>query len=122
MAFADYDDDGRTDVFVANDGMEQFLFHNDGGGKFSELALEAGVAFSDEGKPYSGMGVDFHGCYDLRGNRFIAPDGPRGTNKKKIVACTGIDEALREPQSIGHPGGARQRDRNRRVHEFASSL
>ena len=59
VAFNDYDGDGRTDVLVANDGMEQFLFHNDGDGKFSERALEAGVALSDDGKPFSGMGVDF---------------------------------------------------------------
>lgn len=59
VAFADYDGDGLTDVFVANDGMEQFLFHNEGGGRFAERALEAGVALSDDGKPVSGMGVDF---------------------------------------------------------------
>lgn len=59
VAFNDYDRDGLTDIFVANDGMEQFLFHNDGNGKFSERALEAGVAFSDDGKPFAGMGVAF---------------------------------------------------------------
>ncbi len=59
VAFADYDDDGFTDIFVANDGMEQFLFHNNGNGTFTERALEAGVAFTDDGKRISGMGVDF---------------------------------------------------------------
>jgi hypothetical protein len=59
VAFADYDDDGLTDIFVANDGMEQFLFRNLGNGKFAERAVEAGVALSDDGKPVSGMGVDF---------------------------------------------------------------
>jgi hypothetical protein len=59
VAFADYDDDGFADVFVANDGMEQFLFHNNGNGTFTERALQAGVAFTDEGKRISGMGVDF---------------------------------------------------------------
>jgi enediyne biosynthesis protein E4 len=59
VAFADYDGDGFADIFVANDGMEQFLFHNNGNGTFTERALEAGVAFTDEGKPISGMGVDF---------------------------------------------------------------
>jgi enediyne biosynthesis protein E4 len=59
VAFADYDDDGFADVFVANDGMEQFLFHNNGNGTFTERALEAGVAFTDDGKRISGMGVDF---------------------------------------------------------------
>lgn len=59
VAFADYDGDGFTDIFVANDGMEQFLFHNNGNGTFTERALDAGVALSDDGKPYAGMGVDF---------------------------------------------------------------
>jgi hypothetical protein len=39
--------------------MEQFLFHNNGNGTFTERALEAGVAFTDDGKRISGMGVDF---------------------------------------------------------------
>lgn len=59
VAFNDYDGDGFTDVFVANDGMEQFLFHNNRNGTFTERALEAGVSLSDDGKPFSGMGVDF---------------------------------------------------------------
>jgi hypothetical protein len=59
VAFADYDDDGFADIFVANDGMEQFLFHNNGNGTFTERAVEAGVALTDDGKPISGMGVDF---------------------------------------------------------------
>ncbi len=59
VAFADYDGDGFTDIFVANDGMEQFLFRNNGNGTFTERALDAGVSFSDDGKPFSGMGVAF---------------------------------------------------------------
>ncbi len=59
VAFNDYDGDGLPDVFVANDGMEQFVWHNNGNGTFSERALDAGVALSDDGKPFAGMGVDF---------------------------------------------------------------
>src|SRR6267143_1654894 len=59
VAFNDYDGDGFADIFVANDGMEQFLFHNKGNGTFEERALDAGVAFSDDGKTYAGMGVAF---------------------------------------------------------------
>ncbi|MBI1789125.1 MAG: VCBS repeat-containing protein, partial [Acidobacteria bacterium] len=59
VAFNDYDGDGFPDIFVSNDLMEQFLFHNRRDGTFEELALEAGVALSDDGKPYSGMGVAF---------------------------------------------------------------
>ena len=59
VAFNDYDGDGYADIFVANDGMEQFLFHNNRDGTFTERALEAGVSLSDDGKPFAGMGVDF---------------------------------------------------------------
>src|SRR6202453_1735074 len=50
VAFADYDGDGFTDIFVANDGMQQYLFHNNGNGTFSEVGLEAGTALSQDGR------------------------------------------------------------------------
>jgi enediyne biosynthesis protein E4 len=59
VAFADYDGDGFTDVFVSNDGMRQFLFHNNGNGTFTESALPAGAALSQDGRRISGMGVVF---------------------------------------------------------------
>lgn len=59
IAFADYDHDGRIDVFVTNDNLANFLFHNLGGGKFEEVALPAGVAMPDNGKPVSSMGTDW---------------------------------------------------------------
>jgi hypothetical protein len=59
VAFADYDGDGFTDIFVANDGMQQYLFHNNGNGTFTELSLEAGTALSQDGRRLSGMGVVF---------------------------------------------------------------
>jgi enediyne biosynthesis protein E4 len=59
VAFADYDEDGFTDIFVANDGMQQYLFHNNGNGTFTERGLEAGAALSEDGRRLSGMGVAF---------------------------------------------------------------
>jgi enediyne biosynthesis protein E4 len=59
VAINDYDGDGFADIFVSNDLIEQYLFHNGGNGTFRERALEAGVALSDDGKPYSGMGAAF---------------------------------------------------------------
>jgi hypothetical protein len=59
VAVGDYDDDGLPDVFVANDGVPNFLFHNDGDGRFSEVGLPAGVAVARDGKPRAGMGTEF---------------------------------------------------------------
>jgi hypothetical protein len=59
VAFADYDGDGFTDIFVANDATEQFLFHNNGNGTFTEVALDSGAALTSSGKMPSGMGVVF---------------------------------------------------------------
>jgi hypothetical protein len=54
VAVADYDGDGFTDIFVANDAVEQFLWHNNGNGTFTEVALDAGAALSSTGKKLSG--------------------------------------------------------------------
>ena len=59
VAFADYDDDGFVDVYVANDSVQSFLFHNNGNGTFEEVGLLAGVGFTEDGKTFAGMGVDF---------------------------------------------------------------
>ncbi|AXC09722.1 hypothetical protein ACPOL_0341 [Acidisarcina polymorpha] len=59
VAFADYDNDGWPDVFVANDNSPNRLFHNLGGKRFEEVGLEAGVAYNDDGNVLAGMGVDF---------------------------------------------------------------
>lgn len=59
VAFADYDGDGYTDIFVANDSVQCFLYHNNGNGTFSEVGLLAGVGYNEDGKTFAGMGVDF---------------------------------------------------------------
>ncbi len=59
VAIADYDNDGRMDIFVANDKTPNFLYHNEGGGRFKEIALEAGVSANENGVMVSGMGCDF---------------------------------------------------------------
>jgi hypothetical protein len=66
----DINNDGRMDLFVANDTVQNFLFVNRGPGvngkwKWEEIALQAGVGFSESGRPRSGMGVD---AADLNGS------------------------------------------------------
>src|SRR2546426_353865 len=59
LAIADYDRDGHIDLFVANDSMSEFLYHNKGDGTFEEVGLVSGVAVDGEGHAFAGMGVDF---------------------------------------------------------------
>ena len=62
----DFDADGDTDIFVANDVAENFLFVNDGAGKFEEMALARGTAYDLTGNSQGSMGVDC-GDYDNDG-------------------------------------------------------
>ena len=66
VVFGDYDDDGWPDILVANDAHPNQLYHNNKDGTFEEVALEAGVAFDEDGRARAGMGVDL-GDYDNDG-------------------------------------------------------
>jgi hypothetical protein len=65
---ADYDNDGDTDVFIGNDVAENFLFQNDGTGKFEEVGLLAGFAYDLHGDQHGSMGVD---CGDYDNDRLL---------------------------------------------------
>jgi len=58
VGVADYDLDGKQDLFVTNDAEYNFLFHNLGN-KFEEVAFDAGVTLPEDGQFVSGMGLDF---------------------------------------------------------------
>jgi len=64
---ADYDGDGLADIFVTNDKLFNFLFHNKGNARFEEVGFEAGVALPEHGNLISGMGLDFR---DLNNDGF----------------------------------------------------
>lgn len=59
IGIADYDQDGKIDLAVANDSMSEFLFHNKGNGTFEEVGLAAEIAVDRDGRTYAGMGVAF---------------------------------------------------------------
>lgn len=55
--WTDFDNDGRLDLFVANDGQPNYLYHNDGNGHFTDVAYSAGVAVGQDGNAMANMGV-----------------------------------------------------------------
>jgi hypothetical protein len=59
IAIADFNGDGRIDIFIANDSVPEFLYQNKGNGTFEEVGLLSGVGVDNDGHAYAGMGVDF---------------------------------------------------------------
>jgi hypothetical protein len=66
----DFDQDGHVDVYVANDETPSLLFHNNGDGTFTDIAVMAGVAYNGEGDEQAGMGIDA-GDFDNDGDMDI---------------------------------------------------
>jgi hypothetical protein len=71
VAMFDYDSDGWPDLLVANDTQPNKLYRNQRNGTFKDVGVEAGIAFSAEGKARAGMGVDV-GDFDNSGHNGIA--------------------------------------------------
>jgi enediyne biosynthesis protein E4 len=71
VAMLDYDGDGWPDLFVANDTQPNKLYRNMKNGTFRDVAVEAGLAFSTDGKARAGMGVD-SGDFDNSGRPGLA--------------------------------------------------
>jgi len=67
VAVFDFDNDGWPDIYVANDSTSAALYHNNRDGTFRDVAVDAGVAYSPDGKPQAGMGVSV-ADYDCDGN------------------------------------------------------
>src|SRR5690606_32168881 len=66
VATLDFDDDGWTDIYVANDSNPSSLYRNRGDGTFEDIGIRAECAFSQDGKPQAGMGVGI-GDFDRNG-------------------------------------------------------
>ncbi len=71
IAVLDYDNDGWPDLLIANDTQPNKLYRNTGKGTFTERAVQAGVAFSEDGVARAGMGVDA-ADYDRSGRESLA--------------------------------------------------
>src|SRR5438876_8130315 len=103
VSFADYDGDGFTDIFVANDSVQSFLYHNNRNGTFSEVGLLTGVGYNEDGKTFAGMGVDFSD-YDNDGRPDIFVTD-LSNERYKLFRNNG-DGSFREMTNASGLGGA----------------
>ena len=116
VAMFDYDQDGWPDLLVANDTQPNKLYKNLRNGKFKDVGVEAGLAFSTEGKARAGMGVDT-GDFENSGKAGVAitnfdnemiglyrsvASGPAGTKAYDDIAiAAGLGAASRSTLGFG---------------------
>ena len=103
VTFADYDSDGFTDIFVANDSVQCFLYHNNGNGTFSEVGLLAGVGYNEDGKAFAGMGADFSD-FDNDGRPDIVVTDL--SNERYMLFRNNGDSTFRDVTNVSGLGGA----------------
>ena len=103
VAFADYDHDGRLDVFVTNDTVPNFLFRNNGDGTFAETALLAGVSVPDVGPAGLGHG---HRLPGLRQRRLGGHPSHRALGRNVPALPQRRPRRLRRDDAVERPGGA----------------
>ena len=103
VSFADYDGDGFTDIFVANDSVQCFLYHNNGNGTFTEVGLLAGVGYNEDGKTFAGMGADFTD-FDNDGRPDIVVTDL--SNERYMLFRNNGDGTFRDVTNVSGLGGA----------------
>jgi hypothetical protein len=104
IAFVDTDDNGRQDIFVANDLTPNMLWHNNGNGTFTETAKRSGCAYSDGGALMAGMGVAV-ADYDHSGNLslFVTNfSGMPSTLYKNVGSGQFQDESMTSGLALAH--------------------
>lgn len=110
VAVLDYDNDGWPDLAIANDTEPNYLFHNNGKGKFIEQGAVMGVAFPDNGTARGGMGIDASD-YDRSGheslvignfsNQMLALYHNEGETFRDVASATGVGQASLLSLSFG---------------------
>jgi enediyne biosynthesis protein E4 len=102
VALIDHDQDGWPDIFVANDTQPNKLYRNQRNGTFKDIALEAGVALSDDGKARAGMGVDV-GDFDGSGRPGLAVTNFEGEMIGLYRAQSGAYQDVAMQAGVGSP-------------------
>jgi hypothetical protein len=98
VAIGDIDGDGWPDIFVANDGVRNFLYRNNGNGTFADITYGAGVGYDGNGKALAGMGteiadVDGDGLPDIFFTAFSDQYNPLYRNLGKLLFEDGTVKA-----------------------------
>ncbi len=103
VIFGDYDRDGDADLYVANDSVANFLFRNDGRGRFTEEGLFAGAAYNENGQTQAGMGVDMGDLDNDGDDDIFVTNLDMETNTLYVNRGDGsfIDETY--PSGLGQP-------------------
>jgi hypothetical protein len=110
VAMLDYDRDGWPDLLIANDTQPNKLYKNLRNGRFTDVAVEAGVAFSEDGKARAGMGVDAadfenSGAFGIAITNFddemMALYAPRRGGYSDIALKSGVGQASRRSLGFG---------------------
>ena len=99
----DYDNDGRIDIYVANDTTPNFLYYNSGDGTFMELGAIAGVAYNEDGVAEGGMGVDFG---DYNNDGFLDIFVTNFSRETNTLYRNNSDGILTDVTYIAHLGDA----------------
>jgi hypothetical protein len=104
VTWADYDNDGWPDLFVANDAGPNYLYHNNGDGTFTDVATLVGVAYGSSGLEQGNMGVDF-GDYDHRGllDIFVTTFAEQLNALYRNLGTQGFDD-VSGASRVGPPG------------------
>jgi len=100
IAINDFDLDGWPDLLVANDALPQQLFRNNRNGTFTEVALDRGVAYDEDARTYSGMGVAFED-YDNDGWPDIFIDALSGQKYALYRNRKGLFDYVSGPTGVG---------------------